>query len=82
MFTTSRYASVETRKLARKLAGEKEEIFLARGKKTVEELVDFARKKGEAVISIVEENGGKPAKVCRIIVSETGRWAWSAEERL
>jgi rRNA maturation protein Rpf1 len=82
MFTTSRYASVETKTLARKLAKENEELFLARGKRTIEQLVDFARKKGEENISIVEEEGGKPAKVCRIKVSETGKWNWSGEEKI
>lgn len=82
MFTTSRYASVETRNLARKLAEENDELFLVRGKRTIEELVEFARKKGEERISVVEEKGGKPAKVCRISVSESGKWNWSDEENL
>ena len=82
MFTTSRYAGEETREKARMLAKENDELFLARGKRTIEELVSFARKKGEEHISVVEEDGGKPAKVCRITVSETGKWSWSGEERL
>jgi rRNA maturation protein Rpf1 len=80
MFTTSRYASVETKKLARTLAKENDELFLSRGKRTIEELVEFARKRGEAQISVVED--GNPAKVCRITVSETGKWKWSGEEKL
>jgi rRNA maturation protein Rpf1 len=82
MFTTSRYASVETKKLARRLAEEKNGLFLSRGKKTIEELVEFARKRGEELIAIIEEEGGKPAKISRISVSETGKWSWSGEERI
>ena len=82
MFTTSRYAGKETKELARRLARGKKEIFLARGKRSIEELVSLARKKGETLISVVEEEKGRPAKVCTIKVSETGRWNWSAEERL
>ncbi len=82
MFTTSRYAGEETKKLARRLAKDNDELFLARGKRTIEELVSLARKKGEDKISVVEEEAGRPAKVCRIKVSETGKWRWSGEEKL
>lgn len=82
MFTTSRYASADTKKLARRLAEENGGLFLSRGKKTIEKLVEFARKKGEDLITIIEEEGGKPAKISRISVSETGKWNWSGEERL
>lgn len=82
MFTTSRYAGEETKRLARRLAKENEELFLARGKRTIEEVVSLARKRGEELISVVEEEKGRPARVCRIKVSETGKWNWWAEEKL
>jgi rRNA maturation protein Rpf1 len=82
MLTTSRYASEETRKLARRLAEEKDELFVSRGKRTVDEIVGIARKQGEEFISIIEEIDGKPARISRISVSETGGWSWSGEESL
>lgn len=82
MFTTSRYASAETRGLAQKLALERGELFLSRGKRTVAEIAEFARKNGEALVSIVEEDNGKPARICRIKVDELGGWAWSGEEEI
>lgn len=79
MFTTSRYASKETRTLGRKMAGEKGERFLARGKKTVAQLVSAARRLGEKRIFVVEEKDGKPAGVAAIEVSETGGWKWATD---
>lgn len=76
MFTTSRYASEETRLLARKMAGEKGEMFFARGKKTIAQLVAMARRLGEKEITIVEDS--KPPSLAVIAVSETGAWAWKA----
>ena len=79
MFTTSRYASAKTKEKARRLARENNELFLARGKRTISELVLFARKKGEERISVLEEKDGLPSRVCRIDVSENGKWEWSGE---
>ncbi len=81
MFTTSRYASRETRSLARKLAAEAGERYFARGKKTVSALADFARKAGEERVTIVEESSGKPARIAVLLVRELGDWSWG-EERL
>jgi len=76
MFTTSRYAGPGTRRRARELAEEAGEPFVARGKRTVEQLVALARKTGEERISILEERGKKPGTVAVIRVSETGKWEW------
>ena len=74
MYTTSRYSSVKTRELAKALAKENNEIYVARGKKTIEQLVEFARKKGEERIIVVDDNE-KPAT---IEVDELGRWKWNS----
>ncbi|MFN7991153.1 MAG: hypothetical protein U0R44_03260 [Candidatus Micrarchaeia archaeon] len=81
MFTTSRYASQETRKLAMEMAKGCSERYIARGKKTVEDLAGFARRNGESAINIIEEKQGKPASIAVISVDELGRWRWG-EERL
>jgi rRNA maturation protein Rpf1 len=72
MITTSRYASENTRKLAKKLAGRLGTFYTSRGKKTIDSLVDYARKKGEEEIAVVEGN-----TVSVIEVSETGKWKWA-----
>ncbi|MEW6036511.1 MAG: hypothetical protein AB1529_07910 [Candidatus Micrarchaeota archaeon] len=81
MITTSRYASPATRLLARTMARKAGERYVARGKKTIAQLADEARRAGDDSISVVEERGGKAAVLARITVDERGRWAW-AEERL
>ncbi len=72
MFTTSRYAPLKAREMARRMAAEAGEPFLSRGKHTIEQLAGIARRKGERFISIVEEN-----KIMRIEVDETGKWRWA-----
>ncbi len=81
MFTTSRYASKDTRALARRMASESREPYVARGKKTIEELSALARRSGEAEVRLVTESGGAAASISLISVDETGGWAWK-EERL
>jgi rRNA maturation protein Rpf1 len=76
MFTTSRYAGPGTRRMARKLAEEAGEPFVARGKRTVAQLAALARKMGEGRVSILEERGKKPGKTAVVRVSETGKWEW------
>lgn len=77
MFTTSRYAGPETRRTARKLALEAGEPFVARGKRTIAQLVALARRSGEERISIVEERRGKPGGTAVIRVSASGKWEWA-----
>ncbi|MFH1785728.1 MAG: hypothetical protein ABH842_04840 [Candidatus Micrarchaeota archaeon] len=74
MYTTSRYASIETREIAKKLAKENNELYVARGKKTIEQLVAFARRKGEEKINVVDGNGP-----VTIEIDELGRWKWNAK---
>ena len=76
MYTTSRYASMKTRELAKKLAEENKEIYMARGKKTIDQLAQFARKKGEHKITILEDQETKP-KIATITIDELGQWKWS-----
>lgn len=82
MFTTSRYASQETRGFARKTATRRGEPFFARGKKTITELAAVARRLGEKNIFIVEERDGKPAEIVKIAISETGLWRWAGESEI
>jgi rRNA maturation protein Rpf1 len=80
MITTSRYASAETRGLAKALAESCKERYVARGKKTIAHLADEARRLGESAISVIEERGGKAAVIAVITVDERGRWQWSEEK--
>ena len=77
MYTTSRYASTGTRELARSLAKENGEEYLSRGKKTIEQLAQLARKKGESQIKIVEEKEGNPSIIATLLIDELGHWKWS-----
>lgn len=82
MYTTSRYSSAETRKFARRLAEKNKERYTARGKKTVEQLVSFARKTGEEKITIVRERKKKPAVISVIEINERGGWRWAEESEI
>ncbi|MFH1393455.1 MAG: hypothetical protein ABII71_02465 [Candidatus Micrarchaeota archaeon] len=82
MYTTSRYASLETRRLARRLSGDNGEIYLSRGKKTVRDLVLLARRRGEESISIIGEKGKIPSTLSRLEVLGTGGWKWKGKKEL
>lgn len=77
LFTTSRYASKETVAFA-KTKGE----YLNRGKKTVDDLVNYARKKGEESIVLIEEKDKKPFLMVFIEVSEDGKWKWTKKVQI
>ena len=76
MITTSRYASKETKTEAKKLSKINSQKYVARGKITVEELVELARRTGEESIQILEEQEKQPKKISIIKVDELGRWKW------
>jgi rRNA maturation protein Rpf1 len=82
MITTSRYSSRKTREFAKKLAAEGAESYVARGKKTIDQIAAFARKKGEESIRVIEEKEDLPHKIVLISVSETGLWKWNGEKLL
>jgi rRNA maturation protein Rpf1 len=72
MYTTSRYTQTKTRELAKRLAKENNEQYVARGKKTIYQLVAYARRKGHDTIKIIEDN----EKIATIEVDELGHWKW------
>ncbi|HLD60167.1 MAG TPA: hypothetical protein VI912_04175 [Candidatus Bilamarchaeaceae archaeon] len=76
MLTTSRYPSSKTKIFAKNLAGTIGTLYSARGKKSVESIIQLARKKGEERICIVVENNKKPQKIMFIKVNEDATWAW------
>jgi len=82
LITTSRYPSAKTRSLAKRLADERGQRYLARGKRTIDSLVSYARRMGEDRIEIVEERDDEPARIAAIEVDETGRWRWAGESLL
>ena len=81
MITTSRYASLKTRTLAKSMADENGEIYVARGKKTIDALAAYARRVGEGRITLIEEKGGIAHTLALIDVDARGGWSWT-EERL
>ncbi len=76
--TTSRYASRVTRDFAKKLKGE----YLARGKRTVHQLVDTAWKKGHNRILVVEEQRKKPRFVIEVLINHWGKWKWGKKSEV
>ncbi|MFH0736979.1 MAG: hypothetical protein V1827_00285 [Candidatus Micrarchaeota archaeon] len=81
MFTTSRYASRSTRSLARSMAEANGEKYIARGKKTIDDLASYARRMGEDRMTIIEEKGGVASRIVVIDIDPGGKWSWG-EERL
>ncbi len=82
LLTTSRYASDETRRAARALAASSGSRFVARGKKTIAELAEFARRNGDATIGVLEERGGKPAFISSMEVLGRGGWRWAGRKEV
>lgn len=82
MITTSRYASEETRRLAKKIASGLRTFYTSRGKKTIDSIVMDARKKGESEILVVQEEDGKPSYISVIKVFETGDWKWVGKKKV
>lgn len=76
MWTTSRYSSEKARERAEKLAASGNSRYVARGKKTIAQLVELARKSGEERIMVVEEDG-----IREIEVLPTGKWRWNEGKR-
>jgi len=82
VFTTSRYSSEKTRREASLIAKGSGEPYVARGKKTIDTLVEEARRRGESVLNIIEERKGKASVISMIKIDEMGRWAWAGERPL
>ena len=74
--TTSRYASKKTRSAAIEFAKKQKSFYVARGKKTIAQLVEFAWRKGEEKIAIVRERKGTSAVVDEIEIDQWGKWKW------
>ena len=82
MITTSRYASEKTRKLARRIADKLGTFYTSRGKKTIDSIVEYARKKGESEVYVVQEEDGVPVYISVIEVSELGEWKWAKKMKV
>lgn len=79
MLTTARYASPSIRLLTVQLAQTLGLVYMARGKKTVEQLAACARRKGYARMGIVHGKGGKAEELELAAVDETGAWNWAGK---
>ena len=77
LWTTSRYASIETRKKAQALAGKAGSKYFARGKKTIDDIAGFARRAGFSRIMLLEESDGHPSLIRSIDISPDGGWKWA-----
>jgi len=76
MITTSRYAPEEIRLEAKLQAGRSGEKYVARGKKTIEQIAQFARKNGDGHVFIICERRGGGSVTEKINIDPRGRWKW------
>ncbi|MEM3422391.1 MAG: hypothetical protein QXF35_03650 [Candidatus Bilamarchaeaceae archaeon] len=74
--TTSRYASSRVRKEAIEFANNKKALYIARGKRTINSIVDLAWRKGHHLIIIFREKNGKVAGFDEIEIDQWGDWKW------
>lgn len=84
--TTSRYASRAARAAAAGFAGSRRAVYVARGKKTIRQLVEFAWRKGYGKILIVRELRGRKAAGAlaaeEIEIDQWGRWKWGGSHEI
>jgi len=82
--TTSRYAGQAIRIAAGKFAKAKKSKYVARGKRTIRELAEFAWRKGHSKIVIIGREKPRSASAAgKIIASEInidewGKWKWGS----
>ncbi len=82
LFTTSRKPSKNTRIFSKKISNLlPDSIYLTRGKKGIEELVEIARSKGYPKICIVTDKQGNP-HLMRFITLNNENWNWAEELKI
>ena len=82
LFTTSRKPSRNTRIFAKKIAGLiPNSIYLTRGKKGVEELLEISKSKGYPKICIITDKQGNP-HLMRFINLGKKNWDWAEELKI
>ena len=80
LVTTSRYSSSNTRAFAKKIAIAFKSRYIARGKKSIDSLVSFARRNGDSRICIFVEKDSLPAHLEFISVKPNETWVWEKEK--
>ena len=82
LFTTSRKPSRNTRAFAKKLANLiPNSIYLTRGKKGIEELLEISKSKGYPKVCIITDKQGNPY-LMRFINLGKNDWDWAEEIRI
>ena len=82
MWSTCRYASLQTRETAEKLARSTGSRYVARGKKTILQLAFLARKSGSHAVNLVFQQGGCPYWVMRLDIQPSGAYRWGKKIRI
>lgn len=73
--TTSRYASRAVRAIAADFAKSRKSVYVARGKRTIRQLAEYAWRKGHDKIALVREGAGRVA-VDEVEIDHWGKWRW------
>lgn len=76
MITTCRYASLETRKFAKYISKVFHFFYIARGRKTIDSIIELSRKKGVERILVLKEKNKKPISMDIIEIKENLEWNW------
>jgi len=77
IFTTKRYAEPRLRAFAKSLADKRRGIYVARGKKTIADLVGFAARLGEGKVTVVRKPAeGTDSDHVVIVILPGGGWRW------
>ncbi len=76
MYTTSRYAKAETRKLAREMARRDDQQYISRGKKSLWDIADLARRIGDEEVLVLRQERGKLASISRMKILNGGGFIW------
>ena len=81
MFTTSRYASENSKLLAQILSKNFNSFYVSRGKKSISQLSFLARNVGETRIVLIKENKDHMPVFLEIIsIDELGKWEYIEEK--
>ncbi len=79
MFTTSRYASLKLRSLALLFSGLFSSNYVSRGKKTIDSMVESARRAGDERLFVLNEKD-ESQFIGAISINELGEWNWIADK--
>lgn len=77
MYSTSRYASNAARSVAITLSKKNSSFYISRGKKTISQICDFGRKRGERELFLIYDSKTS-FTIKKILINPLGEWNWDS----